>query len=207
MLSSSFVQSAIVFIFLTIFFFSYVSTIEKEEYKNQLEFIVDDIFDDYHDNIKTMFPQQKKHKELSKTLIYGFIDHTENELAESTKDIEKEIDDRNKKIIHNSIFLIIGYTCLVIFILCLMYCFGNRFSLIEHFKEGMFILFFIFVVEFAFLNIIAKHYISGNANYVVKSFTSSVMNYIKNRPKDDNIAPKNIQPFYGYGYINHYGDL
>ena len=181
MLSSSFVQSAIVFIFLTIFFFSYVSTIEKEEYKTQLEFIVDDIFDDYNDNLKTIFPKEKKHKDVVKTLIYGFIDHTENELADSTKNIEKEIDERNKKIIHNSIFLVLAYTTLVIFILCLLYCVGNHFSFIDHFKEGIFILFFIFLVEFAFLNIIAKHYVSGNSNYVVKSITSSIMNYIKNR--------------------------
>ena len=63
---------------------------------------------------------------------------------------QKQIDKDNQKIIQNSILMVLGYFIIVSLVLGVMYYFGHPFSLVENVKEGMFILFFIFLVEFSF---------------------------------------------------------
>ena len=67
MFIKSIIQSFIVFTFLTIFFYTYVSSVEKEEYETQLNYIVDDLFTHYQPNIKPLFPTNPLKKDLVKT--------------------------------------------------------------------------------------------------------------------------------------------
>jgi maltodextrin utilization protein YvdJ len=103
MFSQPVIQSCIVFIFLTIFFFSYVSSIEKDEFETQLETIIDDIYNQYQDKIKGLFPTDETKKDILKTTIYGIIDQSENTIEKSTQIQNKVIDFQNQKIIYNSI--------------------------------------------------------------------------------------------------------
>lgn len=182
MFSHPIIQSCVVFIFLTIFFFSYVSSIEKEEFEIQLDAIVDDTYSQYKDKIDVLFPIDPDKKEALKTLIYGLIDHSENTIEIETKSQNDEIDTENKKIIYNSIYLVLSYFGICIFILFIMYYyFGVKLELQDNLKESLFILVFIFLTEFLFLNIIAKNYLCGNANYVIQKITKTIIDYINQR--------------------------
>ena len=55
--------------------------------------------------------------------------------------------------------------------------FGLNINLQDNLKEGLFILVFIFITEFLFLNIIAKNYLSGNANNVIKKIAKTILDY------------------------------
>ena len=184
MFSQSIIQSCVVFIFLTIFFFSYVSSIEKDEFETQLDTIVDDTYTQYKDKIDGLFPKDENKKEALKTLIYGLIDYSENMIEIETKSQNDEIDTENKKIISNSIYLVLGYIGICIFILFILYYFGVKLYIGENIKESLFILVFIFLTEFLFLNIIAKNYLSGNANYVIQKITKTIIDYIDQRKKE-----------------------
>lgn len=174
----SIIQSSIVFIFLTVFFYLYVSKIEKEEFEIQLDKIVDDIFNEYSDNFKDYFPNDKEKKEYVKTVVYGIIVNSKNKIEENTINVNKDIDNQNKKIVTNSIYMVLFYILLSIIILSFLYWYGYLIDLKDNIKEGLFILFFIFLVEFFFLNMITKNYISGNANYFIKTFTKKIIDYI-----------------------------
>jgi protein-S-isoprenylcysteine O-methyltransferase Ste14 len=187
MFSQPIIQSCIVFIFLTIFFFSYVSSIEKEEFETQLDTIVDDIYTEYQPKISSLFPKDETKKELAKTTIYGIIDNTENKIETSTKTQDDTIDKQNQKIIYNAIYFVIGYIILCIVILCIFYFIGIKISLKDNLTEGLFILVFIFLTEYIFLNIIAKRYISGNSNYVTQKITTTILDYINKRKNDLNL--------------------
>jgi uncharacterized membrane protein len=88
----SIIQSSIVFIFLTVFFYLYVSKIEKEEFEIQLDKIVDDIFNEYSDNFKSYFPNDKDKKEYIKTIVYGIIVESKNKIEENTISTNIDID-------------------------------------------------------------------------------------------------------------------
>ena len=177
MFSQPIIQSCIVFIFLTIFFFSYVSSIEKDEFETQLDTIVDDIYNQYKDKIKVLFPAYEKEKDILKTTIYGIIDQSENTIEKSTQIQNEIIDSQNQKIIYNSIYFVLGYLFICIFILGIFSYFGLNINLQDNLKEGLFILVFIFITEFLFLNIIAKNYLSGNANNVIKKIAKTILDY------------------------------
>ena len=49
--SNVLIQTIIIFIFLTVFFFTYVSRIENTEFQSQLTFITDSIYSRYKKNI------------------------------------------------------------------------------------------------------------------------------------------------------------
>jgi len=69
----SVIQSCIVFIFLTIFFYLYVSQIERDEFETQLDKIVDDIFSEYQYKFKSFFPDNKKKKDIEKKLFITIL--------------------------------------------------------------------------------------------------------------------------------------
>jgi len=178
MIVKSVIQSCIVFIFLTVFFFSYVSSVEKEEFNKQLDYITDNIFEEHKSSI--IFPENKK--EITKIAIYGLIDNAEKQIEISNKDKKKEIDSINQQIIRNSIYLVLLYTGIsIIFLIVLHFC-KFELNIVQNLKEGFFILFFVFLVEFLFLNIIAKNYIEGNSNLVINKVCTNIIRYINDRP-------------------------
>ena len=181
MFVTSLIQSCIVFVFLTIFFFTYVSSIEREEFEVQLDLITDDIFNKYRDQIEHMFQDDYDKKDVLKTMIYGMIDHSEDLLEKKSKDETDKIDRGNKVIVKNSIYFVLGYIVICMCVMGVIWLSGNPLCIGENMKEGIFVLFFVFLVEFAFLNLIASHYLSGNANRVLSTITSTVITYIDNR--------------------------
>ena len=181
MFVQSIIQSCIVFVFLTIFFYTYVASIEREEFGNQLDQIVDDLFNQYRDDITPLFPKDEAKKEIIKTAIYGFIDHKEYDIEKTTTSQNNQIDQTNQQILKNSIYLVLGYISLCIILLLCLYYFGFDINIKSNIKEGIFILIFIFLVEFIFLNLIAKHYISGNANFVIQTVSKKIIEYIDQR--------------------------
>lgn len=181
MISEPIIQSCIVFIFLTVFFFSYVSSIEKDEFENQLNIIVDDIYNEYKSNIISLFPEDKIKKDILKTSIYGIIDNIENKIEINNQNENSKIDNANQKIIYNSIYVVIGYIILCLIIIFIFKYIGININIKENVKESLFILIFIFLIEFLFLNIIAKNYISGNANNVLKKICTNIIQYINKR--------------------------
>lgn len=180
-ISHALIQSFLVFVFLTIFFFTYVSSVEKEEFDSQLNGIVDDLFNQYHDSIEKIVPKNQGMKLAYKTLLYGIIDSTQESIEEQTQKDKQEVIDGNKVVVRNSIIMIGIYISLTLFILYLLYRWGFEMDIKSNLKEGIFILFFIFIVEFVFLNVIARNYISGNANDVKKKIASSIIRYIDSR--------------------------
>lgn len=173
MYSQAITQSCIVFVFLTLFFFNYVATIEKEEYQNQLERMVDDLFKEL--KLKPIDDPEKKR--FVKFVLYGLIQTSEDEIYEKTIGMTRNIDRLNEGIIKQSYSLMGIYIVLSIVFLFMLYKFGECFSLTENLKEGIFILFFIFIVEFSFLNLIAKNYIAGNLNNVKAEIADTIIKY------------------------------
>ena len=177
MYSQAITQSCIVFVFLTLFFFNYVSTIEKEEYQTQLERMVDDLFKEL--DLKPIKDLEKKR--FVKFILYGIIQTSEDEIYEKTLPMSRNIDKLNEAIVKQSYSLMGIYVVLSIVFLCMLYKFGECFSITENLKEGIFILIFIFLVEFFFLNLIAKHYIAGNLNQVKGYIADTVIAYVNER--------------------------
>jgi len=156
----------------------YVSQIERDEFETQLDKIVDDIFTEYQYKFKSFFPDNKKKKDILKTVIYGIIAQSKIVIEEKTVKENQDIDNKNGKIVMNSIYTVLFYMLLCFIVLFILHYMGYPLNIKDNLKESLFVLFFVFIIEITFLNLIAKHYMSGNANYVTKSFTQKIIEYI-----------------------------
>ena len=175
-LSNSLIQGSIVFAFLTFFFFTYVANVEKEEFKKQVDMVVDVIFKRYADKFKPIL----SHK-LSKSVVYGILDSTQEDFIKSSIEQTVELTNKNNEIISTSIktvgFFILGSVILISLLYAYGYCIPVKYIT----KEAIFILIFIFLVEFIFINLIAKNYISANPNYVKNKIAQSIIDYVNKK--------------------------
>lgn len=189
--SSVSIQVAIIFTFLTVFFFSYVSTVENKEFKDQLDFVTDNIYKRHEIDIKNIIDKYSiddkddDKKQFLKMQIYGIIDLEEDNLKKESKKDSDNIKIRNSDIISDATF----YVKLIIFIsLCIVALFFifmyNKYDCVlplkTYLKEAFILLFFIFIVEILFLNIIVKNYITANPNYIKNKIAQAIINYIDN---------------------------
>ena len=189
--SSVSIQVAIIFAFLTIFFFSYVSKVENNEFKDQLDFVVDNIYRRHEEDIKNIIDKygvNEDKKELLKMQIYGMIDLQEDKLKKESTIESNEIKTKNNDIINNATFyvkIIASVSlCIIVLLFILMYKGYDCFLPIKTYtKEAIALLFFIFLVEILFLNIIVKNYITANPNYIKNKIAQAIINYIDNNIK------------------------
>lgn len=182
------IQVAIIFTFLTVFFFSYVTTIENKEFKDQLEFVVDNIYKRHEIDIKDLIDRYNTNEDKKKFIkmqIYGMIDLEEENLKKESKIDSDNILIRNSDIISDATFylkLVIGI-CLLIIVLFFIFMY-NKYDCILPFKtytkEAIILLFFIFIVEILFLNMIVKNYITATPNHIKNKIAQAIINYIDN---------------------------
>jgi Fe2+ transport system protein B len=179
--SNAVIQATVVFIFLTYFFFSYVSPMEKTEFQAQIKTIVDDIYNQNSEEIKRQFPTDENSKLLAKIQVYGLIDSVEDYLVKNTKDVNSKIDEKNKSIVNNSILTVLVTISLVVLIFIVSNYFGYHMSITDILKESLFILIFVAITEYLFLTIITEKYISIDSGTVKETIAKSVIDYINNR--------------------------
>lgn len=156
-------------VFIVVFFFSYVQLVEKEIIIQQSSFLADI----YLENIvEFLSPEQKKK-------VSSYLDdldiNTENDAA-----IKKQ----NKKILKRTIIIVsIFISILISSIIFLKYYYKVPIKGIIF--KNIIILFFIFITEFSFLNIISKNYISFDPNYI-RYVTADVLNNFVNENSNKN---------------------
>jgi hypothetical protein len=186
--SNTLIQITIIFAFLTLFFFSYVSKVENEEFKNQIDFVVDSIYKRYSQEINNLVNSNGINKNYIKAEIYGLIDLDEDKINKTSKTENQDIKNNNKKILDNALFYVITTAIVCFIVLSLIFIisyniYGCYLPIGEFLKEGFILLIFIFIIEFLFLNIIVKNYITSNPNIIKTKITSAIIKYIDERDK------------------------
>jgi len=169
-------QVLFTFIFLTVFFFTYVNHIEKETFKTQMNLIVDDITEDI--NIKPFIPPGKE--DDASVIILGSLDFTEEYALKNSAEDDKRISDQNNKIKNKAIlWVVIGSAVLLMLAVILViarYCIPFHI----HLKDAMIVVFFIALTEFIFLVVITRNYLSVDPFTVRQEIGNSIQEYIKN---------------------------
>jgi hypothetical protein len=171
-------QVTIIAIFLTVFFFTYVSGVEKEEFESQLNLIVNNVLTE--DDIKALIPQNlsSNQKEQLAIVISGAIESAKTKTALSqTKSIKAVIDNNNN--VKSATYKKIYYVLIVIVILCLItLAMGYCLPIFTQFKEAVIIVFFVALTELVFLQVIAKNYISADPNKVKSAIADGIKKWV-----------------------------
>lgn len=170
-------QVLLTFIFLTLFFFTYVNYIEKETFKTQMKLIVDDIVDDI--NIKPLILHGKE--DSTSVIISSSLDFEEEYALKNSAEDDKRISDQNNKIKNKALLWVtIGSAVLLIFTVILVVA-GYCIPFHIHLKDAIIVVFFVALTEFIFLVAITRNYWSVDPATVRQEIGNSIQKYIKNR--------------------------
>ena len=95
-----FIQVIFVFSFLVLFYFLYVIDVEKKDFQEQIDLLVDSLMSDLKAQANNIITVNSKEigKDDLQLLIYGIIDTLEEKITMNTKDIIKGVNSKNSSI-------------------------------------------------------------------------------------------------------------
>lgn len=170
-----FLQVILIFVFLCIFFFSYVINSEKKSFKSQINLIVDDLQPDF--DVRSLVPLGKEN--LSTAVLYGTLDNIRKKSMKNFESEESQINKQNDAI-KNKAYLLAGISILfllivIIILIMLGYCIPFHI----HLKYSIIAVFFVALTELIFLNIFTSKYWSIDPIEVRHRLGNTIQNWIQ----------------------------
>ena len=171
-----FMQIFFVITFLSLFFFLYVVNIEREIFESQMNYIVDNIYQQLSFASDIIMPLEMKSK--VKNVILSYL----NEVQLPTDSYE-DIHTSNNQIIGLTINVVITFA--VLFAACLfgLFCLHVCIDLTEHTIQNLIVLGSIALTEFLFLNLVTRNYISADPNRVKLYFAQQLKSFAQQKQK------------------------
>lgn len=168
------IQVVFIFGFLCIFYFLYVIKFENQEFKKQLELIVDDVTRIIRENV-VIDKNINLDDDKLKILINGLIDTTEEKITIENKDNINMVNKQNSNLQHN-VLLLVGIILVSLVILLMIYRCKN---FLESTKDGILVVFFVGLTELIFLLFISGKYIAASPQQIKDQICNAIINYIK----------------------------
>lgn len=168
LISSIIIQLIFQALFLIVFFFIYLSFVERHIVEQQVLYIVDNINDIltniYGDNvtdIKNEYIAPKLTMTPNQTLYYTDLDNNSN--------------DANMSILKTALI----YISIFIIIMCILLYFlkDDSFSFLKILKHNIVFLCMVAVIEFIFVNMVVINFMSVDRNLTMKTIINSALNY------------------------------
>ena len=175
-------QVLFIFVFLTIFFFTYVHSTEKASFKTQMNIVVDDLSLDM--NVKPLVP--KGQEDIATILISGAFDLAKKNAMKSTAEDDKRIKEQNNKIMKKA-FLWAGISIGVLLVIALsLYLSGHCLQFHIHIKDALIVVFFVAMTELTFLLVVTREYWSVDPSAVRQTLGDAIQDYIKKHHPQNN---------------------
>lgn len=175
-------QVLFIFVFLTIFFFTYVHYTEKAAFKTQMNIVVDDLSLDI--NVKPLVP--KGQEDIATILISGALDLAKKKAMKSTSEDDERIKEQNNKIMKKA-FLWVGISSGVLLVFALsLYLSGHCLQFHMHIKEALIVVFFVAMTELTFLLVVTREYWSVDPSVVRQTLGDAMQDYIKKHHPQNN---------------------
>lgn len=175
------IQVIFVFSFLVLFYFLYVIDVEKKDFQEQIDLLVDSLMLDIQGELTNIISinSDKITKDDFKLLSYGIIDTLEEKITMNTKDMIQDVNNKNTAIKNNMFKILIGIIIGCIILLIFFQCYPIYTVL----KESIITVLFIGLVELVFLTFISGKYISADPNKIKNLLGISIQKWIKENKK------------------------
>jgi hypothetical protein len=175
------IQVVFVFSFLVLFYFMYVVNIEKKDFQEQIDLIVDDLMIDIKSQLDSIIESDmnKIPKDDFNLILFGTIDTIEEKINMASKEAVKSINDNNNKLKNNVFNVLIVIMVVSVLLMILLSCYPV-FTIL---KESIITIFFIAMVELIFLTYISGKYISADPNKIKNLIGVSVQKWLQNNNK------------------------
>ena len=174
------IQVTFIFAFLTVFFFVYVSEVEKEEFQKQLNLVVDNIMKDIEDDLPNILKKQDiLGAKDAVVIINGVLDTLEEKIAMDAKSSVQEILKQNYGVKIKALKALSAVILLMVVIVIAVLLLGFCVPLSDQIKESMIVVVFVGITELVFLEVVASHYISANPNKIKRALGQSIQKWVE----------------------------
>lgn len=179
------IQVTLIFVFLTVFFFSYVSKVEEEEFGKQMDIIADSIMDDVDDHLSDLVTKSSTiGKDNANIMINGILDLAQEKVVISTKKSVQDVLDKNNAV-RFSAFSYLVIACLVIVVIsAVLIMVGFCIPMYNNVRTAVIAVFFVAITELVFLKVIAARFISADPNKVKRDFGSVIVKWVDQNKKE-----------------------
>jgi flagellar basal body-associated protein FliL len=164
-------QVVLAFTFITVFFFTYGKTLEKQAIMNNIDYLIENILGSGTIN-------------LPDTMKTQIINKINGNTGNSNNEEDKEVKEKNKKIFKNSMIILLIILLLVILLFVFFMSMRNssipffqNFEFIKIFKESFVILIFVGLTEFCFMYFFGSKYIVIEPNLLKKQVVDQLNEY------------------------------
>lgn len=173
------IQVSFIFSFLSTFFFFYVTKIEKEEFKTQINIIVDNIIDDIFYKSKYINPIDNSinKKDLS-LVINEIINIMEEKITIQSKGPVQDVAISNATVKKKAFHSVTTLLLIIITITFLLIIIGFCIPVKQNIKDSLIAVFFVALTEFSFLTLIASKYIAASPNKVKITVGEEIQKWI-----------------------------
>jgi hypothetical protein len=169
-----FMQIFFVVTFLSLFFFLYVVKIEKDIFKDQINIIVDTLFDELQNDMNIILPSS--FQTILKQEILDYMNSVTIN-SESYDDIRQQNDD----VITTTKNLVFVFATILGACLFSIYMLRFCVDMSHHLFENILALAAIAMTEVLFLNLVSKKYIAANPNHIKLYFAQRVKYYAQQK--------------------------
>ena len=162
-----FMQIFFVVAFLALFFFLYVVNVEKEIFESQINYLVDNIFNElsFTSNVILTTPMKS---EINKEML-NYINSFQV-TGNSYNDIRAE----NEQVINNTVNIVICFALLFIACLFSLYALHVCIDIPRHVVENLIVLGMVGLTEYLFLNLVTRNYMAADPNHVKLYFAEQL---------------------------------
>lgn len=177
--SAILIQITFIFTFVTLFFFFYITEIEKQEFQQQINIIVDDIIKDF--DTSNIFSENNINQDIKIASINGILDLIKYKNKHNNHSHNKQITQNNNNVFRTSIITLVVILGITFLSFILVRMLGYCLPVLSHFKEAIIALVAVAATELFFLQVISSRYISADPNYVRQHLAKAIKNYIDKR--------------------------
>lgn len=177
--SSVVVQVSLAFSFLVLFYFFYVVQVESWEFKDQIDFIVDDFVTEAKQS--GLIPPATDEKDL--LVLDGAIEIAKQKTVDDFKAEVQQIKSDNARLRQRYMTICGVVVGLMVAGLLVLHYFFSCSSALGIVKETLVILLFTGLTEFLFLNFVSKRYIAADPNKIKGVLGASIQQWLKENKK------------------------
>ncbi len=173
------IQVTMIFTFLTFFFFSYVVEVENDEFKTQMNVVVDELMKDVDDNLSTLINKEGTLTSDEKImLISGMINVLQRKIELGSEESVQNILEMNSTT-KKKAFTYLSVTIVVIVVIAFtLISLGYCIPISSQVIEAAYVVAFVGITELVFLKVIASRYISADPYEVKRTFGKAVQEWI-----------------------------
>jgi len=178
------IQVTIAFIFLTLFFFFYVSKVERRELKNQVYIIIDKLVGDIQEYSNIITPLvSEQEKQALKDKIIAIINESQADAQKQAASSDAKVLASNNLVRSESFSLLLGGVSVLIFIILMLFIIGLCLPIRKDVYKGLLILIVIALVEYSFLTFVAEKYIIADVNLIKQHIADAVLDFVKTKKR------------------------